>query len=69
MGRVPSALAACAILITELDRDGHAEFAAKARALLTTFRTSLQLMRNDLSRIEKESRRTGVPEWRPDPLR
>jgi hypothetical protein len=34
----------------------------KARALFTVFQTSLQLLRNDLSRIESESRRSGVPE-------
>jgi hypothetical protein len=45
------------ILIAELDRDGHAELAVKARALLTTFKTSLRLMRADLSRIENETRR------------
>jgi hypothetical protein len=50
------------ILIAELDHDGHAELAVKARALFTTFQTSLQLLRNDLSRIESESRRSGVPE-------
>ena len=44
------------ILITELDRDGHAELAVKARELLTTFETSLRLMREDLLRIENESR-------------
>jgi hypothetical protein len=43
-------------LIEELDRDGHAELAVKARALLTTFKTSLRLMREDLSLIEDEPR-------------
>jgi hypothetical protein len=50
------------ILIAELDHDGHAELAVEARALFTMFQTSLQLLRNDLSRIESESRRSGVPE-------
>jgi hypothetical protein len=49
-------------LIAELDHDGHAELAVKARALFTVFQTSLQLLRHDLSRIESESRRSGVPE-------
>jgi hypothetical protein len=48
------------ILIAELDRDGHAELAIKARELLTTFETSLRLMREDLLRIENESRRLGL---------
>jgi hypothetical protein len=47
------------ILIAELYRDGHTELAVKARELLTTFETSLRLMREDLSRIENESRRLG----------
>jgi hypothetical protein len=47
------------ILIAELDRDGHTELAVKAGELLTTFETSLRLMREDLSRIENESRRLG----------
>ena len=38
------------ILIAELDHDGHAELAVKARALFTVSQTSLQLLRNDLSR-------------------
>jgi hypothetical protein len=41
-------------LIAGLDRDGHTELAAEARALLTTLETSLRLMRADLSRIENE---------------
>jgi hypothetical protein len=48
------------ILIAELDRDGHAELAVKARELLTTFETSLRLMRDNLLRIENESRRLGL---------
>jgi hypothetical protein len=36
------------ILIAKLDRDGHAELAVKAGELLTTFETSLRLMREDL---------------------
>jgi len=47
------------ILIAELYRDGHTELAVNARELLTTFETSLRLMREDLSRIENESRRLG----------
>jgi hypothetical protein len=50
------------ILIAELDHDGHAELAVKAKSLFTMFQTSLQLLRNDLSRIESASRRSGVPE-------
>jgi|HubBroStandDraft_6_1064221.scaffolds.fasta_scaffold351278_2 hypothetical protein len=46
-------------LIAGLDRDGHTELAAEARALLTTLETSLRLMRADLSRIENEPRRSG----------
>ena len=49
------------ILIAELDHDGHAELAVKARALFTMFQTSLQLLRNDLSRIESESRAIRCP--------
>ena len=49
-----------AILIAELDRDGRTELAVQARELLTTFETSLILMREDLSRIENESRRLGL---------
>jgi hypothetical protein len=48
------------ILIAELDRDGHPELAVQARELLTTFETSLRLMREDLLRIENESRRPGL---------
>ena len=48
-----------AILIAELDRGGRTELAVQARELLTTFETSLRLMREDLSRIEKEARRSG----------
>jgi hypothetical protein len=48
-----------AMLIAGLDRDGHAELAVTARALLTTLETSLQLARDDLSRFEKEARRSG----------
>jgi hypothetical protein len=46
-----------AMLIAELDRDGHAELSIMARVLLTTLETSLQLVRGDLSRFEKEARR------------
>jgi hypothetical protein len=45
-----------AILIAELDRAGRIELAVQARELLTAFETSLRLMREDLSRIENESR-------------
>jgi hypothetical protein len=48
-----------AILIAELDRAGRIELAVQARELLTAFETSLRLMREDLSRIENESRRLG----------
>jgi hypothetical protein len=48
-----------ASLIAELDRDGRTELTVQARELLTTFETSLKLMREDLSRIEKEARRSG----------
>jgi hypothetical protein len=47
-------------LIAELDRDQHTELAVKARELLTAFETSLRLMREDLSRIENKSRRSGL---------
>jgi hypothetical protein len=43
------------LLIAELDRDGHAELAVKARQLLATFETTLRLEREDLARIESES--------------
>jgi len=46
------------ILITELDGDGYVELAVEARALLTTLKASLRLMRGDLSRIENEPRRS-----------
>jgi hypothetical protein len=46
-------------LIRKLDRDGHAELAVEARALLTTLQTSLRLVREDLLRIENESRSLG----------
>ena len=36
-----------AMLIAELDRDGHAELAIMTRVLLTTLETSLQLMRDN----------------------
>lgn len=50
-------------LIAGLDRDGHTELAAEARALLTTLETSLRLMRADLSRIENEPRRSGPSDF------
>jgi hypothetical protein len=46
-------------LIAELDRDGHAKLAVEARALLTTFETSLRLERDDLARIENKPRGSG----------
>jgi hypothetical protein len=49
-------------LIAELDRDGYAKLAVEARALLTTFETSLLLMHEDLARIENESRGSGDPD-------
>jgi uncharacterized coiled-coil protein SlyX len=42
------------IIIGELERDGHAELAVNARAVLAAFKTSLQLLRDDLWRIENE---------------
>ena len=48
-------------LIAELDRDGHPKLAIQARALLTTFQTSLRLMHEDLARIEKKSRESADP--------
>ena len=49
-----------AILIAELDRAGRIELAVQARELLTAFETSLRLMREDLSRLENESRRSDL---------
>jgi hypothetical protein len=49
-------------LVAKLGRDGHAELAAKARMLLATLQKSLELLREDLSRIENESRRSGASE-------
>jgi hypothetical protein len=49
-------------LIAELERNEHAKLAVEARALLTALETSLRLMREDLARIEKESRRSGGPD-------
>jgi len=43
------------ILIAKLDHDGHSKLAVQARALLATLRTSLRLVREDLSRFENES--------------
>jgi len=49
-------------LIAELERNEHAKLAVEARALLTALETSLRLMREDLARIEKESRGSGGPD-------
>jgi len=49
-------------LIAELERNEHAKLAVEARALLTALETSLRSMREDLARIEKESRGSGGPD-------
>jgi hypothetical protein len=49
-------------LIAELDREGHVTLAVVARELLCTFETSLLLMREDLARIEKESKGSAHPD-------
>ena len=48
-------------LIAKLDRDGHAKLVVQAWTLLITLETSLRLMREDLARIEKESRGSSDP--------
>ena len=45
-------------IIEELDRDGHPEAAARARAVLATLRRSLELARERL-RLEREARGLG----------
>ena len=41
-------------ILYELERDGHWQLAAQARALLTTLENSLRLAREDVARIEKQ---------------